>query len=123
MCCRFIGTKGIAEAHYSGGVFINGDNKWDSGIVKSESALTPQQQAAGVFLSSLHDADANKEQAFIKSIETGNYLNETRSGAESTLTAILGRESAATQKAMTWDEVYASNQKIDPKLNLAQFDK
>jgi hypothetical protein len=41
----------------------------------------------------LHDADANKEQAFIKSIETGNYLNETRSGAESTLTAILGRES------------------------------
>ena len=123
VCCRFIGTKGIAEAHYSGGVFINGDNKWDSGIVKSESALTPQQQAAGVFLSSLHDADANKEQAFIKSIETGNYLNETRSGAESTLTAILGRESAATQKAMTWDEVYASNQKIDPKLNLAQFDK
>ena len=123
VCCRFIGTKGIAEAHYSGGVFINGDNKWDSGIAKSESALTPQQQAAGVFLSSLHDADANKEQAFINSIQTGNYLNETRSGAESTLAAILGRESAETQRAITWDEVYASNQKIDPKLNLAQFDQ
>ena len=123
VCCRFIGTKGIAEAHYSGGVFINGDNKWDSGIAKSDSSLTPQQQAAGVFLSSLHDADANKEQAFINSIETGNYLNETRSGAESTLTAILGRESAETQKTMTWYEVYQSNQKIDPKLNLAQFDK
>ena len=123
VCCRFIGTKGIAEAHYSGGVFINGDNKWDSGIAKSESALTPQQQAAGVFLSSLHDADTKKEQAFINSIETGNYLNETLSGAESTLTAILGRESAETQKAMTWDEVYASNKKIDTKLNLAQFDK
>lgn len=123
VCCRFIGTKGIAEAHYSGGVFINGDNKWDSGIARSESALTPQQQAAGVFLSSLHDADANKEKTFIRSIETGNYLNETRSGAESTLTAILGRESATAQREMTWDEVYFSNQKIDPKLNLEQFDK
>lgn len=123
VCCRFVGTNGIAEAHYSGGVFINGDNKWDSGIARSESAITPQQQAAGVFLSSLHDADANKEKAFISSIETGNYLNGIRSGAESTLTAILGTEAAVTQQTKTWDEVYRSNQKIDPKLNLAQFDK
>ena len=123
VCCKFIGTKGYAEAHYSGGVFINGDNKWDSGIARSDAELTPQQQVSGVFNSSLHDADANKEQAFIKSIETGNYLNETRSGAESTLTAILGRESATTQREMTWDEVYFSGERLDPKLNLAQFDK
>lgn len=123
VCCRFLGTKGNAEAHYSGGVFIIGDNKWDSGIARTDAELTPQQQAAGVFNSSLHDADANKEQAFINSIETGNYLNETRSGAESTLTAILGRESATTQEQMTWDEVYFSGEKLDPKLNLAQFDK
>jgi myo-inositol 2-dehydrogenase/D-chiro-inositol 1-dehydrogenase len=123
VCCRFIGTKGFAEAHYSGGVFIKGDNQWDSGIAKGESALTPQQQAAGVFLSSLHDADANKEKAFIKSIETGNYLNETRQGAESTLTAILGREAAASKKEMTWDEILSSNERLDPKLNLTQFDR
>ena len=123
VCCRFIGTNGIAEAHYSGGVFINGDNKWDSGIAKSESAVTPAQKAAGIFLSSLHDADANKEKAFINSIDTVNFLNELQSGAESTLTAILGREAAATAKAMTWDQVYHSNQKIDPKLHLTQFDQ
>lgn len=123
VCCKFIGTKGSAEAHYSGGVFIIGDNKWDSGIARTEAELTPQQRAAGVFSSSLHDADANKEQAFINSIETGNYLNEARSGAESTLTAILGRESATTQREMTWDEVYFSGERLDPKLNLAQFDK
>jgi predicted dehydrogenase len=123
VCCKFIGTKGFAEAHYSGGVFISGDNKWDSGIARTDTELTPQQQAAGVFNSSLHDADAKKEQSFIKSIETGNYLNETLSGAQSTLTAILGRESATTQKQMTWDEVYFSGEKLDPKLNLAQFDK
>jgi len=122
VCCRFIGTKGTAEAHYSGGVFINGENKWDSGIAKQDSELTPQQQASGVFLSSLHDADANKEQAFINSIETGNYLNETRSGDESTLTAILGRESATARKEMTWDEIYFSNERLDPKLNLYQFE-
>ena len=52
---------------------ITGDNKWDSGIVRSASELTPQQQAAGIFLSSLHDADANKEKAFISSIETGKF--------------------------------------------------
>lgn len=124
VCARFLGTKGIAEAHYSGGVFINGENGWDSGVLKGQDAgPTPQQRAAGVFLSSLQDADANKELAFIKSIETGNYLNETRSGVESTLSAILGRESALTGKAWKWDEVRASNQRLDPKLNLSQFDK
>jgi predicted dehydrogenase len=123
VCCKFIGTKGSAEAHYSGGVFIIGENKWDSGILRSDTDLTQQQQASGVFNSSLHDADANKEQAFIKSIETGNYLNEARSGAESTLTAILGRESATTHREMTWDEVYFSGERLDPKLNLEQFDK
>ncbi len=123
VCCRFIGTKGIAEAHYSGGVFINGDNAWDSGIAKSGGQLTPAQQAAGVFLSSLHDADANKEKAFINSIESGNYLNETASGAASTLSAILGREAAAAGSKMSWDEMLRISRHLDPKLNLAQFDK
>jgi predicted dehydrogenase len=122
VCCRFLGTKGFAEAHYSGGVFIEGENKWDSGIAKSAAELTEQQRASGVFSSSLHDADANKDIAFVKSIETGNYLNETRSGAESTLTAILGRDSATRQREMMWDEVYFSGDRLDPKLNLSQFD-
>jgi hypothetical protein len=123
VCCRFMGTKGIAEAHYSGGVFIQGDNPWDSGIAKGDSKLTPEQQAAGIFNSSLHDADANKEKSFIDSILSGKYLNETRSGADSTLTAILGRESALQKKEMKWDEMVASNLRLDPKLNLSQFDK
>lgn len=122
VCCKFIGTKGYAEAHYSGGVFINGDNKWDSGIAKTEAELTPQQRASGIFASALGDADANKDIAFVKSIESGNYLNEARSGAESTLTALLGREVATAERPMTWDEVYYSNERLDPKLNLSQFD-
>jgi predicted dehydrogenase len=123
VCCRFLGTNGIAEAHYSGGVFIKGDKEWDSGIAKAPSELTAQQQASGVFLSSLYDSDANKEKAFIGSIESGNYLNEAASGASSTLTAILGREAATSKKEMTWDEMIRSSQHFDPKLNLSQFDK
>lgn len=122
VCARFLGTKGSAEANYSGGVFILGDNKWDSGIARSETELTAEQRAAGVFSSSLHDADSNKDIAFVQSIESGKYLNEAQSGAESTLTALLGREAATTQRMMTWDEVYFSNEKLDPKLNLTQFD-
>jgi predicted dehydrogenase len=123
VCCRFIGTEGVAEAHYSGGVFINGTKAWDSGIAKTETDISSEKRAAGVFLSSLHDADANKENAFIKSIETGNHLNEIRSGVDSTLTAILGRNAARAGKRTNWDEIIVANEKIDPKLNLAQFDK
>ncbi|MGC1241467.1 MAG: Gfo/Idh/MocA family oxidoreductase, partial [Chryseosolibacter sp.] len=123
VCARFIGNKGIAEAHYSGGVFIKGDNAWDSGVLRQESEVTAEQRAAGVFLSSLHDADANKEKAFINSIQSGNYLNETGSGSASTLTAILGRQAAEQGKRVNWEEMIFSNEKIEHHLNLTQFDR
>jgi predicted dehydrogenase len=122
VCARFIGSRGMAEAHYSGGVFINGENPWDSGILGPRNQqLTQEQRSAGIFLSSLHDADANKEIHFIKSIENGKYLNETSSGAESTLSAILGREAATSKKEHGWDEIYLSDARLDPDLNLSQF--
>ena len=121
VCARFIGTTGIAEAHYNRGVFINGEKKWDSGVVKGEA--TPEQVASGAFLSSLYDADKNKVTSFINSIETKNYLNETQQGTESTLTAILGRNAAKAREKMNWDEMYVANERIDPMLNLTQFDK
>jgi predicted dehydrogenase len=124
VCARFIGSGGLAEAHYSGGVFISGEKPWDSGIVKcGQEELSEAQRSAGVFLSALHDADSNKDAAFIKSIETGNYLNEALQGSESTLTAILGRNAAASGEEITWEELIASNEKLDPMLDLTMFDK
>jgi myo-inositol 2-dehydrogenase / D-chiro-inositol 1-dehydrogenase len=124
VCAKFIGTKGTAEAHYSGGVYISGDMPWDSGVPKCAGETpTEEQRRAGVFLSALQDADPNKEIAFIKSIESGNYLNETQSGAESTLTAILGREAAISGERTGWDELRNSNARLDPMLNLSQFDR
>ena len=124
VCAKFIGTDGIAEAYYSGGVFISGKNEWDSGMIKCGTAeITAEQRRAGAFTSSLHDADKNKGSSFIKSIETGNYLNDTFSGVESTLSAIMGREAAMSGKQVHWDELRFSSQRLDPKLNLSQFDK
>jgi len=67
VCAKFIGTEGIAEAYYSGGVFISGKNEWDSGVLRCGSEeITEEQRRAGAFSSSLHDADPNKGAAFIK---------------------------------------------------------
>ncbi|MFW5830820.1 MAG: Gfo/Idh/MocA family protein [Prolixibacteraceae bacterium] len=119
VCARFIGTKGVAEAHYSRGVFIEGDNPWDSGVVKGEP--TQEQRASGAFTSALHDATPNKVKNFIGSIESGLLINEAQSGAVSTLSAILGRMSATGKEAVTWDEMFYSGQKYTPELNLEQF--
>lgn len=105
VCARFIGSKGIAEAHYSGGVFIKGDNAWD----------------AGVSGSSLHDSDENKGSSFIKSIESGKYINEVGQGAASTLTAILGRQAAEKNGEISWQAMQDGNEKLDAGLNLKLF--
>jgi len=122
VCARFLGTKGIAEAHYSGGVFINGENKWDSGIARSEAEITEEQRASGAFLSSLHDADPNKGKSFITSIESGRHLNEFQQGANSTLTAILGRQAAEKRREVLWDTMIKENEKINHGLDLKKFD-
>jgi hypothetical protein len=50
----------------------------------------------------------------IASIRAGNPLNELRTVAESTLTAIMGRMSAYTGKAVTWDQALNSKEALVP---------
>jgi hypothetical protein len=124
VCARFIGTTGIAEAHYSGGVFIEGSNPWDSGILRSsQTKLTPELIAKGTTGDALFDANKNKVQSFIRSIESGNFLNETVSGSNSTLAAIMGRNSAIRNEEISMEEIRFTDEYLDPKLNLSQFDK
>jgi len=120
---RFFGTKGIAEAHYTGGVFIEGPNKWDSGVARgSKQEISAKDWAIGAFKSSLDDADPNKEKAFIQSITSGKFINEAKTGAESALTAILGRTAAYKGAEVTWDALVSSGERWDPKVDLKQFD-
>lgn len=124
VCARFVGTKGIAQAHYSGGVYIEGPDPWDSGILRStQDALSPDLIAKGATGQSLHDSDKNKGKSFIQSIESGNYLNETASGSASTLSAIMGRNSAITNQEMSMEEVRYSDEKLEARLNMAQFER
>jgi predicted dehydrogenase len=50
----------------------------------------------------------------IASIRAGRPLNEGRQVAESTLTAIMGREAAYTGQVIAWDELLASPQDLTP---------
>ena len=124
VCARFVGTKGIAEAHYSGGVFIEGVTPWDSGILRNaQTTLSPDLIAKGATGQALHDSDKNKGQSFIKSIESGNFLNETASGAASTLSAIMGRSSAVANREFSIEEVRSSEEKLDAKIDWRQFER
>jgi predicted dehydrogenase len=51
---------------------------------------------------------------FIASIRAGTPLNELKTVAESTLTAIMGRMSAYTGKAVTWDQALNSQEALVP---------
>ena len=104
VCARFFGTKGMAEAHYTGGVFITGPNKWDS---NNNNALS--------------DASKNKTVNFINSITSGNYVNEIEDACNSTLTAMLGREAAIKNCKLTWEEMIAENQRYGDQPDLSKF--
>jgi len=124
VCVRFFGPKGIAEAHYTGGVFIKGQNAWDSGVARGTAeSISKEQWAAGTFKSALEDADPNKQKAFIESIKSGKLINEADAGADTALAAILGRTAAYLNREVAWEEVANSDNRMDPRLDLTWFDK
>ncbi|MDQ3688141.1 MAG: Gfo/Idh/MocA family oxidoreductase, partial [Acidobacteriota bacterium] len=106
---RFFGTKGVAESHHRGPVKIamnsSGATGWDAG--------TEDPLAAAV---------ANKAKAFVAGIRAGKFDNEARQGAETTLTAILGRTAAYTGREQSWDALVKTDAKWDLKLNLDALD-
>ncbi len=51
----------------------------------------------------------------IASIRKGAPINEAQNVAESTMTAIMGRESTYTGKEVTWDQMMASTLDLQPK--------
>ncbi|MDR2423675.1 MAG: Gfo/Idh/MocA family oxidoreductase [Prevotellaceae bacterium] len=51
----------------------------------------------------------------VTAIRTGKPLNDVDKHVQSTLMAIMGRESAYTGKFVTWEQIMASNQKLGPE--------
>ena len=51
-----------------------------------------------------------EHEEIIRSIRDGNPVNEAKQVAESTMTAIMGREAAYSGRELTWDDMMRSNQ-------------
>lgn len=50
----------------------------------------------------------------VTAIRTNEYVNEAEQTAKSTLTAIMGRESAYTGKKISWEEIMKSDMRLGP---------
>jgi len=90
---RFVGTRGTSDAH----AVIEGAVPW---------TLDPQTPKTNPYVQEHSD--------LIASIRAGQPLNEGRQVAESTLTAIMGREAAYTGQVVTWDELLGCQQDLVP---------
>ena len=97
---------------------IAGKNAWDAGLRPSGGA---QFSAAGKFAGALDQADSEKEKAFVASITSGQFLNQAALGAESAMSAMLGRNAAYSGKPVTWEELQKSKEVYDPKIDITKF--
>ena len=113
---RFFGTRGNSVSPYSGALQIAGDEAWTWG--GSDKAKTGEFSVTGSFSDNLAQADSEKHGAFIRSITSGQFHNQAALGAESALTAMLGRTAAYTGRETTWDELIRSNESWDAGLDL-----
>jgi myo-inositol 2-dehydrogenase / D-chiro-inositol 1-dehydrogenase len=105
---RFFGTKGASESYQSGPATINLNDVQEGQKVadKIDTGKVDLHRAVGV-----------KMKALVESIKSGQFHNEAEQGADSTLTAILGRTAAYTGREVTWDKMIKSNEKWNLKLN------
>jgi len=68
-----------------------------------------------------HESHLQEHIDFIAALRRGEIVNDTRFLCESTLTAIMGRESAYTGKHVTWDEILNSGLQLTPR-DIAAWD-
>jgi myo-inositol 2-dehydrogenase / D-chiro-inositol 1-dehydrogenase len=119
---RYFGTSGCAEMHYDAPVRITGKNPWEyPGLGKEGQVTTSSATLAGSFKGALDDADAMKQKHFIESITSGKPINQAHQGAESTLSAIMGRQAAYTGRTWSWDEVMKYDEVWDAKLDVGKL--
>jgi predicted dehydrogenase len=90
---NFIGTRGSSNAAGT----ITGKQAWSFG--QPEKAVSPYVQ---------------EHTDLVASLRVGRPLNELKQVAESTLTAIMGREAAYTGQEITWDDILNADQDLTP---------
>jgi myo-inositol 2-dehydrogenase / D-chiro-inositol 1-dehydrogenase len=106
MCRQIDGTRGRIGEHFIGSNGssdaageIKGPHAWKWPAPPREQQVSPYRQ---------------EHTDLIASIRSGKPYNELRDVAESTLTAIMGREAAYTGQEVTWDEALSADQDLTP---------
>jgi hypothetical protein len=94
---HFIGSKGRASMSSDKPGTITGPNAWT--FERKEKPVSPYVQ---------------EHTDLIASLRGGKPYNELKQVAESTLTAIMGREAAYTGLDITWDAVLNAKQDLKP---------
>jgi len=116
---RVFGSKGIAEAPYSGPLRIIGDNAWTwSG---STTQPTGSFAANGSFSDNLAQADSEKDKGFIESITSGKFHNQIATGVETARSCMLGRMAGHLKREVTWDELLAHGEEYHLDIKMSQF--
>jgi myo-inositol 2-dehydrogenase / D-chiro-inositol 1-dehydrogenase len=120
---RAFGSKGIAEAPYSGPLRIIGDNAWtwtDTSAAKPPAGA-PAFAANGAFTDNLALADQEKDRGFIDSIVSGKFHNQAATGVETALSAMLGRMAGQLGREVTWDELLEHGENYSLNMDMSQF--
>jgi myo-inositol 2-dehydrogenase / D-chiro-inositol 1-dehydrogenase len=115
---RFFGTKGTSLSPYVGPLGIWGDEPWQDPTSMKNPGQPAAFSATGSFTSNLEQADPEKKKAFVASITSGQFHNQSAKGAESALSCMMARLAAYTGHEVTWEELLKSKEVLDPKINL-----
>lgn len=116
---RFFGPRDSSQSPYSGPVQITGEEAWT--WAGSDKPQVGQFSVTGTFSDNLAQADPQKHKAFIESITSGNFHNQAALGAESALSAMLGRMAAYAGREVTWEEMMRANESWDAGIDLGKL--
>lgn len=122
---RVFGSKGIAEAPYSGPLRIIGGQGADNNWTWSDSATQKQGTASfaanGAFSDNLALADSEKDKGFIQSIVSGKFHNQIATGVETARSCMLGRMAGLLKREVTWEELLAHGEEYKMNIDMTQF--
>ena len=103
ICTRLFGSTGTADAHYFGTVSLT-----------AKSNRVSPEKTGNIYV----EGAISNVKDFHASIMSGEYLNNTQTSADSTMACVLGRMAAYEGRTVTWDEMIARNERLDPQLDL-----
>ncbi len=118
---QIFGETGIAEAPYSGPVRIIGEKAWSWSGEGATPGAPAKFAANGAFSDNLEFADRDKDRAFIESITSGKFHNQTEDGVQSACSAMLGRMAGQLGRTVTWDDLLQHGERYTMNINMEQF--